>query len=96
MTISKEELRRASVDARLKLTVEAEERLLTDENKIIQQAKSLINLDLQEVKPTFYGSEQKNFLREDIEGISLKNDEALANAPESDQFYFRVPKIVEE
>ncbi len=37
-----------------------------------------------------------NVFREDVVQESLSNDEALKNAPESEEMYFKVPQVMED
>lgn len=97
--------------ANLDLTEEERRAMLRDLNSIVDYVDRLNELDtsnvapmaqvsdrygVDEVKP---GSERFQYAeREDIvEGLrkSLPHDEALANAPDADEEFFRVPKVIE-
>ncbi|NMA69406.1 MAG: aspartyl/glutamyl-tRNA amidotransferase subunit C, partial [Desulfitobacterium sp.] len=45
-------------------------------------------------EPTIYGISLNNVLRDDKVKPSITQEEALANAPEGEEGFFRVPKIV--
>jgi aspartyl-tRNA(Asn)/glutamyl-tRNA(Gln) amidotransferase subunit C len=97
--------------ANLDLTPEERIGMLRDLNSILDYVDRLNELDTSNVPPMAqvsdrYGvDEQKQgsdrfayATREDIlEGLrkSLPHDEALANAPDADEDFFRVPKVIE-
>jgi aspartyl-tRNA(Asn)/glutamyl-tRNA(Gln) amidotransferase subunit C len=97
--------------ANLELTPEERNGMLRDLNSILDYVDRLNELDTSNVPPMAqvsdrYGvDEQKNgserfayATREDVlEGLrkSLSHDEALSNAPDADEDFFRVPKVIE-
>ncbi len=81
--------------ARLRLTPEEEQRLTSQLDKILEYADKLNQLDASQIEPFTHAVEIANVLRED-EVTNLGNaKELLANAPEKDQTFFKVPKIIE-
>ena len=46
------------------------------------------------MEPTVHAIEQYNVLRDDVAHESLSNEEALKNAPEREDGYFKVPRII--
>ena len=97
--------------ANLELSEEERKGLLRDLNSILEYIDRLNELDTSEVPPMAqvsdrYGVDQSKqgserfayASREDVlEGLrkSLPHDEALANAPDADEDFFRVPKVIE-
>ncbi len=94
--------------ANLELTSEERARLLRDLNSILEHIDRLNELDTSNVQPmaqvSAIGRSKKDVepsayaSRDDIlEGLrkSLPQDVALANAPETDGTFFRVPKVIE-
>ena len=97
--------------ANLELTDEERTGMLRDLNSILEYVDRLNELDTSEVPPMAqvsdrYGVDEAKqgsarfayASREDIlEGLrkSLPHDEALANAPDADSDFFRVPKVIE-
>src|SRR5581483_1784382 len=95
----------------LELTEEERTRMLRDLNSILGYIDRLNELDTSNVGPmaqvsdrygvdkSKQGSERFAYAsREDIlEGLrkSLPHEEALANAPDADGTFFRVPKVIE-
>lgn len=94
--------------ANLELTEGERVRMLRDLNSILEYVDRLNQLDtsgvppMAQVMPGFEDRESEgrhsSSLREDkLYGLrpSLPHAEALANAPESDQTFFLVPKVIE-
>jgi len=97
--------------ANLELTAEERTGMLRDLNSILEYVDRLKELDTSDVPPmaqvsdrygvdeTKQGSARFAYAsREDIlEGLrkSLPHEEALANAPDADEEFFRVPKVIE-
>lgn len=77
---------------------EAELPLLTQQlNEIIDELQVIREYDLDGVEPTFHpiGS-LSNVLREDVEGESFTQAEALENAPKQKDGMFLIPSILGE
>ncbi|MGI5892138.1 MAG: Asp-tRNA(Asn)/Glu-tRNA(Gln) amidotransferase subunit GatC [Bacillota bacterium] len=75
----------------------------TEEEKVIYQEKldailgymeQLQELDTKDIEPTTHVLPLENVFREDKVGVCLSNQEALANAPDQKDGYFKVPKII--
>jgi aspartyl-tRNA(Asn)/glutamyl-tRNA(Gln) amidotransferase subunit C len=97
--------------ANLDLTENERTAMLRDLNSILEYVDRLNELDTSNVSPmaqvsdrygvdeSKQGSERFSYAsREDIlEGLrkSLPHEEALANAPDADENFFRVPKVIE-
>ena len=97
--------------ANLELTAEERTAMLRDLNSILDYVDRLNGLDTSNVPPmaqvsdrygvdeSKQGSERFAYAsREDVlEGLrkSLPHEEALANAPDADEDFFRVPKVIE-
>jgi aspartyl-tRNA(Asn)/glutamyl-tRNA(Gln) amidotransferase subunit C len=97
--------------ANLELTEEERRGMLRDLNSILDYVDRLNELDTSDVPPMAqvsdrYGVDEAKLgserfayaTREDVlEGLrkSLPHDEALANAPDADEHFFRVPKVIE-
>jgi aspartyl-tRNA(Asn)/glutamyl-tRNA(Gln) amidotransferase subunit C len=97
--------------ANLELTEEERKGMLRDLNSILDYVDRLNELDTKDVPPMAqisdrYGVDESKqgsdrfayAAREDVlEGLrqSLPHEEALANAPDADEDFFRVPKVIE-
>jgi aspartyl-tRNA(Asn)/glutamyl-tRNA(Gln) amidotransferase subunit C len=65
-----------------------------DLQNMIGFVEKLNELDLSDVEPLLYMGEETNVLREDIPELPLSRSVALANAPDADNIYFKVPQVV--
>lgn len=93
--ITKTEVQKVAHLARLELSPEEVELFTTQLNDILQAAEKLQALDTEGVQPTAYAVPMQNVFREDVPEPSLSREEALANAPDPQDGYFRVPKIMD-
>lgn len=81
--------------ARLRLTGEEEEKFGAQLSGILAYVEKLNELDTSGVEPTSHVLAMSNVMREDTSTTSLPADEALLNAPERADDFYRVPKIIE-
>lgn len=111
MKVTEQDVAYVAELANLDLTEEERTGMLRDLNSILDYIDRLNELDTSDVAPMAQvsdcygvdeakqGSERFAYaMREDIlEGLrkSLPHQEALANAPDADQDFFRVPKVIE-
>jgi aspartyl-tRNA(Asn)/glutamyl-tRNA(Gln) amidotransferase subunit C len=65
-----------------------------DLQKMIGFVEKLDELDLRGVEPLLNMGEESNVLRDDIPEKPLSRTDALKNAPNADELYFRVPQVV--
>jgi aspartyl-tRNA(Asn)/glutamyl-tRNA(Gln) amidotransferase subunit C len=91
MAIDREQLLHVAHLARLELSDAELERLGPQLNDIIAAVSKVSELDLSDVPPTSHPLDVVNVWAEDEPGPCLTVDEALANAPERDGNYFKVP-----
>jgi aspartyl-tRNA(Asn)/glutamyl-tRNA(Gln) amidotransferase subunit C len=101
MKISEKDVAYVADLAHLELSAEERVRFLRDLNSILDYVDRLNELDTSLVQPMAQvtaSSDSAATLREDIlEGLrkSLPHEIALANAPDSDGTFLRVPKVIE-
>ncbi|MEE8330135.1 MAG: Asp-tRNA(Asn)/Glu-tRNA(Gln) amidotransferase subunit GatC [Thermodesulfovibrionia bacterium] len=81
--------------ARLELTKEEKKLFSRQIESIIEYIDKLNELDTTSVEPTAHVLPIKNVFREDKLKPSLPKDEALKNAPDRTNDFYRVPKIIE-
>jgi len=94
MIMSKEKVEHIALLARLKLT-EQEISLYTNQlNSILKYAAILEQIDTDNVTPTAHAVALYNVLRDDEVKLSMPQDEVLKNAPDVEDGFFRVPRIV--
>src|SRR5690348_12915380 len=89
--ISREQLLHVAQLARLELRDDELERLGAQLNDIIAAVSKVSELDLADVPPTSHPLDVVNVWAEDEPHACLPLEEALANAPEREGDYFRVP-----
>ena len=111
MKVTEKDVAYVSELANLELTEDERRGMLRDLNSILEYIDRLNELDTSKVPPMAQvsdrygvddakqGSERFAYAsREDVlEGLrkSLSQEEALANAPDADDEFFRVPKVIE-
>ena len=91
MAIDREQLLHVAHLARLELSDDELERLGPQLNDIIEAVSKVSALDLADVPPTSHPLDVVNVWAEDEPRPCLSVDEALANAPEREGAYFKVP-----
>jgi aspartyl-tRNA(Asn)/glutamyl-tRNA(Gln) amidotransferase subunit C len=64
-------------------------------NSILLYMEKLNELDTSDIPPTSHVIPIKNIYRDDIVTESYNIEEILANAPEIEKGFFKVPKIIE-
>jgi aspartyl-tRNA(Asn)/glutamyl-tRNA(Gln) amidotransferase subunit C len=89
--ISREELLHVARLARLELREEDVDRLAVQLNDILAAVGKVSELDLSDVPPTSHPLDVVNVWGADEPRPSLSAEEALADAPERDGAFFRVP-----
>ena len=91
IAISKDEVLHVARLARLALTEEEVERLGAQLNAILEAVGKVGELDLEGVEPTAHPLDLVNVWAEDEPRPSLPVEEALANAPDREAGFFKVP-----
>ena len=91
MAISRDEVVHVARLARLALTKEELDRFAGQLDAILEAVGKVAELDLADVEPTLHPLALSNVLAEDEPRPSLSVEEALANAPDSEDGAFRVP-----
>jgi len=92
---------RADVDAvarlaRLHLTDDESERLREQLSAILSYIDKLRALDTEQVEPTSHAVPLVNVMRDDAPEPCFPVEEMLANAPNREGDFFRVPRIIED
>ena len=95
MRISKEDIEHIALLARLYLTEGEKELFGTQLSSILDYMEKLNELDTTDVEPISHVLPLSNVMRNDVSGPSIKKDDALMNAPDHTDKFFRVPKIIE-
>jgi aspartyl-tRNA(Asn)/glutamyl-tRNA(Gln) amidotransferase subunit C len=81
-----------------RLALSEEELALFEEqlSRILEHAARVTALDTDGIEPTAHAIPLVNVFRPDELVPSLEREEALRNAPEAEDGFFRVPRILEE
>ncbi len=93
--ITEEEVRHVARLARLALSEEEVKKFQRQLEKILEYVAKLRELNLEGVEPTTHVIPVVNRLREDRGKESLSKEEALSNAPNTEEGHFKVPKVIE-
>jgi aspartyl-tRNA(Asn)/glutamyl-tRNA(Gln) amidotransferase subunit C len=91
MAITREEVLHVARLARLELTDEEIERFTEQLSAILEAVAKVSELELGDVEPTAHPLDVVNVWAEDEPRPSLAVDGALANAPEREAGFFKVP-----
>ena len=94
MKITTEEAQKIALLSRLSFADEDLEKMRDSMNSILTYMEELNQYDTTDVAPTVHAVEKYNVMREDVPHQSFTNEEALMNAPEKEDGYFKVPKII--
>jgi len=94
MSISLEEVEYLAGLVKLKLSENGKRKFQKELDKIINYIDQLKKVNTKNIPPTSHVIPMENVLREDKVLPSLSQDEALANAPEKENGYFKVPKVI--
>ena len=95
MLISDAQVEHVAQLARLALSAEEKQRFTEQLNAILCYMEQLNEVPTAGVEPTTHVLDLVNVMRDDTVCQSLSADAALANAPETAQHFFVVPRIVE-
>lgn len=95
MMISRDEIEHIALLARLSLSEEEKELFGSQLNSILEYMEELKELDTKNIEPTSHVLSLLNVMRDDVPGYSIPREDALINAPDSTDKFYRVPKIIE-
>jgi aspartyl-tRNA(Asn)/glutamyl-tRNA(Gln) amidotransferase subunit C len=91
MAITRDEVLRVARLARLELTEDEIERFTAQLSAILEAVAKVSELDLSGVEPTAHPLDIVNAWADDEPRTCLPVEEALANAPERENGFFKVP-----
>jgi aspartyl-tRNA(Asn)/glutamyl-tRNA(Gln) amidotransferase subunit C len=95
MAITREEVRRIALLARLRFSEDEERQLTQQLGHILQHMAALERIDTSGVEPLAHTLDLVNALRDDQVTNERNTRAVLANAPATDENFFVVPKIIE-
>ena len=94
--IDKAQVKKVAKLARLELSEAEVEEFAGQLSAILDYVARMNELNTEGVEPLAHCLPISNVLREDIVKESLGTEKTLANAPQRDGAFFKVPKILEE
>ena len=94
MKISTDEIEKMAHLARLEIEDPLKEALSGQLSHILDYIDTLKDVNVEGVIPASGAAFLNNVLREDVRGDSPGPDVTLANAPERDQDFYTVPRVV--
>ena len=96
MKLNREAVEKVAGLARLTLTEEETERFSHQLSSILSHMEELNQIETQDVDPTASLVGGDNVFREDVVRPSLSQEDALRNAPDTHNGFFKVPKILND
>ena len=93
MALTSDEVRHIAALARMALSDDEVERLREQLSGILAHFETLNAVDVEGVEPTAQTFDLENVERQDVERPSAARDDVLANAPRSQDGYFRVRAV---
>ena len=96
MSLSREDVEKVSLLARLRLSDAELDQMTAQLGQIVGYVEQLAELDTDNVKPMAHAMEVANVLAEDFSRPSLDRNQILANAPKRDEECYRVPAVLGE
>jgi aspartyl-tRNA(Asn)/glutamyl-tRNA(Gln) amidotransferase subunit C len=94
MSVTRENVAYIAELARLRFTEAEQEKMTRELNMILHYVEKLNEVDTTGVEPLSSIHDQGNVLREDVEMPSLSNAAGLRNAPDRQDRFFKVPKVI--
>ncbi len=96
MSLTRQEVEKVSLLARLRLTSDELDLMTAQMGQIVAYVESLAELDTAGVKPMAHALDVSNVFAPDELRPSLDRSAALANAPHHDREFFLVPAVLGE
>jgi aspartyl-tRNA(Asn)/glutamyl-tRNA(Gln) amidotransferase subunit C len=94
MSISREEVEKVSLLSRLLLSDDELAKMTAQLGRILEYVEQLNELDTNDVEPLSHALDVSDVLRDDRVTDSLPRQDALANAPHSDDECYLVPAVL--
>ena len=96
MSLSRADVEKVSLLARLKLTEAEIDEMTAKLGQVVAYVETLNELNTDGVEPMAHAVELSNVFREDEPRPSLPREAALANAPHHDDEFYLVPAVLGE
>ena len=95
MSINQQEIEHVAKLARLSLRDDEKQLFTGQMEAILAYVETLNELNTDGISPTSHAVPMENAFRPDCVTPSIGHDRALANAPDKNETYFRVPPVIE-
>jgi len=95
MSINKETVKKISKLARISVSDQQASVLEKNLNSILSFVNQLNELNTEKIQLILTNSSQKLIMRDDVVKVSNQKEDILKNAPEKNNSYYIVPKVVE-
>ena len=95
MKVTRDTLKKIAHLARLDFEKEGEKEMIDSLSEILTWVDMLNEVDTEGIEPLINMSQEVNVFRKDETGEPLDHQKGLKNAPDKDDDYFRVPKVIE-
>ena len=95
MSINQQEIEHVAKLARLSLRDDEKQLFTGQMEAILAYAETLNELNTDGINPTSHAVPMENAFRPDCVTPSIGHYRALANAPDKNETYFRVPPVIE-
>jgi aspartyl-tRNA(Asn)/glutamyl-tRNA(Gln) amidotransferase subunit C len=94
MSLSRQDIEKVALLARLRLSNDEAQTMTAELGKIVDFVDQLAEANTEGVEPLAHAIELRNVFRADAVAASLPRDEALANAPHHDDRGYLVPAVL--
>ena len=94
MSVTIQDVEHIATLANLEFTEDQKQKFLHQFNDILKYMEQLNSVDTTNVEPLSHVIELQNVFRDDKVAPSTPTEEALKNAPEKNDDYFKVPKVI--
>lgn len=94
MSVTKKDVEHIAQLARLKFNENEIENFTDQLNEILGYVEKLNELDTENIQPLSHPVEGANVFRDDIVAGSINTEDGLKNAPQANEEYFKVPKVI--
>jgi aspartyl-tRNA(Asn)/glutamyl-tRNA(Gln) amidotransferase subunit C len=94
MSISRQDIEKVALLARLQLTEDELSKMTVELAQIVGYVDQLAEVDTNGIEPMAHAIETANVFRDDVVVQSLLREEALANAPHRDERGYLVPAVL--
>ena len=94
MKVTNDDLANVAKLSRLSIADSEQDEYMKDLNDFLTYVENLEAVSTDDIEPTTYALPMQNVFRADEVRESLNHEDALLNAPESEDGYFKVPRIL--